>query len=171
MIKIDILKDLYNTYNNKRNSLLEVISVKEDRLAELKNIISSLEEKSDDLRFFSPYNSDDIYDNKLDEYLSEKEDITNLLNDNYNLLNELNDYADKLKEVIVSCETFSTTSSIDSDLSTIDSNYVDEHKSFVNDKNDDSNYHLINILKNIKSFIKVDPNRAINEIDILISDL
>lgn len=171
MIKIDILKDLYNTYNNKRNSLLEVISVKEDRLAELKNIITSLEEKSDDLRIFSPYNSDDIYDNKLDEYLSEKEDITNSLNDNYDLLNELNDYADKLKEVIVSCETFSTTSSTNSDLSSIGSNYVDEHQSSVNVKNDDNNYHLINILKNIKSFIKVDPNRAINEIDTLISDL
>lgn len=183
MIKIDLLKELYNSFNDKRNKIINYLSDKENELEELQSSLGSMENNSDDIRIFTPYSTDEIYDNKFLEFKNKKNELVEDISNNYDLLKELNYYADSLNEVIVSCETFSTISSTEDEIESISSDdnlndiISEDNNELIVNKNDDllndliDLEHIRNELKNIKSFIKVDPNRAVMEVEGLIEEL
>jgi|GEM_PF-4811955 len=153
----ELIISVYDLLVNKRISIIDDISTNQSRLEEVNHFIDDVESK-DDFKFFSPYSTDDIYDNKVSEYKKEKDELDITISILNNKLVEYDQYVSLIHEFLDSCETEDVV---------LHENIIDEDN--ILDKY--SNESLIHKLEIVSSFIKVDPKRAVDELQLCINDL
>ena len=147
----DLIVSVYDLLVNKRIELIDKLSSYKSRLEEIDKFLDDVENNNSDYKYFSPFSTDDIYDNKISEYTNEKNklnEIISKLNDDYN---EYDNYVRLIHDFLDSCETEDVVNK-----------NIENHD--VTDSCFDNN-HLIHKLSIVSSFIKVDPNRAIDELN------
>lgn len=160
-MNLELILTLKNIIVNRRNDLFDMINAKEDRLNEVNSFLIDVETNSQDMKLFSPFSTDELYDNKIDLYNHEKDELSNSIVSLREKYNEYGEYISLINDYIVSCESDNFL-----EVPSIEDEYSKE--GLVSDLDLKSLIHQLNI---ISSFIKVDPNRAIDELKLCISRL
>lgn len=152
MIKADILHELLENYTNKLNACRDIVLTDEDRIEEIDRFLSSVEVRSEDYRFFSPFSTDELYDGKIEKYREEKAFLLAEINKLNDEIRDLNYYVEGLNNYI--------------DALNVDSNLIESED--LDSTNNNIDYSeikkCIDSLLLISSYILSDPMRAKSEL-------
>lgn len=155
MIKSDILHELLDNYHSRLNACRDILDTDEERLEEIDRFLSSVEIRSEDIKFFSPFSTDELYDGKIEKYRNEKELLLAEIDKLNDEIKELLHYVDGLEDYISGLE----------DNNNLEKSDNIELDIFIDDSGNNS--VLLKCLDNlslISTYILSDPMRAKNEI-------
>ena len=91
-----VIDDIYYAFLKKRNELNRVVIKNQEEIQETETLLKSLMETDEDMKYFSPRNTEDIYKNEIS---SAKDKIEHLVHENEKSTGQIEELSKKIEEL------------------------------------------------------------------------
>ena len=185
-----VIEELYYSYLSQRKEASSKIIDAENRIFEINKFLSSVDEQGEDLKIFSPFDVDDIYDGKIKSYSSEREELVKDIEVQKQLIDELDLRIVQFREMMDDLKHEESSSESKLTNEAFDNRNIDDKSivvfsrladSIFNDFNKVYSYINLSVIRailqnvhNLEMCSKIavqDPNRAKIQIDDCITNL
>lgn len=165
----EILEEIYYSYVKQKKECMDKISQNDIRIKEINIFLQSVSDSELDRRYFSPIDSDTIFDGRIQ---SEKELLNQLISENTDLTNTVNDLNLKINQFKEILDEDSSNKNNDIGFNNIKNSFINiqesERNRISSELHDTTIQNLVHIGHSIElasMFVNQDPIRAKLELE------
>lgn len=167
----ELFEDLYYSYLSKKKELCNEILKNDNRISEIDKFLSEVEDKDRDLKIFSPFDIDSVYEGRIQNEKETKESLKKSNDDMLSLVKHLDKRISQFKELLddeeKESEKIDNSENMEFEVSVL--NIQEKERSRIATELHDTTVqnlvHLIHSLELCSKFIDQDPIRVKLEIE------
>lgn len=109
----ELIEELYCSFLSKRKEALQRVIECEEQISQIDKFLESVK-ISEDIKFFSPHSTDEIFDAKVNSQKEQKESLESEIDENNALIEEFDNRIEQLKEILDEAEVEEISSDVNS---------------------------------------------------------
>lgn len=176
MNRLEFFEDLYYTYLSKKKEICNLILANDSKISDIDNFLKEVDAKDEDLKFFSPFNVDSVYEGRIDTEKKLKSDLL-IKNEEYldtvkkldNRIYQIKEFINEEKDVSSNIDNKSINEILDFEPGRYILDIQEKERSRIAaDLHDSTIQNLIHIVHSLElssMFINQDPVRAKLELE------